>query len=246
MNFIDDEEDLEKPIIPEKIDYKAKDMHLYNTWKESGSKKDLTKLVTHLSPLIYREVSRASGTLPTSALNAEGLNWTIKAIHTYDPDKGFALSTHVTNYLQRVRRMNYKYQHVAKLPENMKRDYNKYNTALTQLSDELNRDPTEEELAARLGWSKGVVVRFKQRVFSDLIDTDDEKPDQVVEFSDQNILMNNLMSRLTEDEKTILKYKGKIPAPELAAKLGVNTNRLNYLQNKLVKKITDLKSELRF
>lgn len=234
----------EEPVVPEKIDYKAKDAILYNQWKSSGSKRDMSNLVNHLSPLIYREVSRAAGTLPLSALNAEGKNWTIKAIKTFDPSKGFALSTHVTNYLQRVRRMNYKYQHAARLPENMKREFHKYNNSLSQLSDELNRDPTEDELAAHLGWSKGTVMKFKKGVYADLLESGSDKPTEVVEYSDNSLLMNNLMTHLTAEEKLILKNKGSMSATQLAALLGVNNNRLNYLQNKLVDKIKKLKIEL--
>lgn len=234
------------PLVPEKIDYKAKDMALYNTWAGTKSKQDMTKLVNHLSPLIYREVSRAAGTLPLAALNAEGKIWTIKAIKTFDPAKGFALSTHVTNYLQRVRRMNYKYQHAARLPENMKIEFHKYNTALGQLSDELNRDPTEEELAAHLGWSKPAVIKFKKNIYSETPDGTNEKATEVSEYSDSNLLMNEVMRHLTPEEKIIMKYKGKISATELADKLGVNGNRLNYLQSRMVDKLMKLKTELQF
>lgn len=228
---------------PEKIDFKSKDTALYNQWAGNKSKKNLTALVDHLSPLIYKEVSRAAGTLPIAALNAEGKNWAIKAIHTYDPSKGFALSTHVTNYLQRVRRMNYKYQHVAKLPENMKMEHHLYSNAIAQLTDQLNKDPTEEEIASYLGWSKGKVVKFKERTFSDLIDKGDDNTEEIDKYSDENLLMNHIIAQMSPEEKTILNYKGKISATELADKLGVNNNRLNYLQNKLITKIKNLKLE---
>lgn len=231
------------PVVPEKIDYKSKDVLLYNNWQTTKSKKDLTKLVDHLSPLIYKEVSRAAGTLPLAALNAEGKNWAIKAIDTYDPSRGFALSTHVTNYLQRVRRMNYKYQHVAKLPENMKREFPQYNNSLAQLTEELNRDPTEDELASHLGWSKGKVIKFKERIYSDLVDNSEDNTEEIDRYSDDNLLMHHIMAQLTPEEKTIINYKGKISSTELAEKLGVNNNRLNYLQNKLISKIRNLKLE---
>jgi DNA-directed RNA polymerase specialized sigma subunit len=238
-------DDFPSPIIPEKIDYKSKDMELYNQWAKTKSRTDMTNLVNHLSPLIYREVSRAAGTLPITALNAEGKNWAIQAVETFKPEKGFALSTHVTNYLQRVRRLNAKYQLAARLPENMKYDWNKYNNSLQQLTEEHNREPTEEEMAAHLGWSKGLVAKFKKRTYSDLLEGSQEHATEVSQFSDDTLLMNALISRLSEEEKTILYNKGKMNATQLAAKLGVNSNRLNYLQNKLVDKITALKRELR-
>jgi DNA-directed RNA polymerase specialized sigma subunit len=234
----------EVPVVPEKIDYKSKDTLLYNKWAETKSKKDLTNLINHLSPLLYKEVSRASGTLPVAALNAEAKNWAIKGIKTFDPSRGFAIGTHVTNYIQRVRRMNYKYQHVARLPEDMKTDYPEWNLINSQLTDELNREPTEEELAHRLGWSKGKVIRFKTRVYSDLIEGGDDTPVEVDQYSDQPMLMRQLLSRLTPEESFIINNKGKLSTTELANKLGVNTNRFNYLHKKLISKVKDLKTEL--
>lgn len=233
-----------KPVAPQKIDYKAKDLELYNKWKQTGHKKDLSNLVNHLSPILYKEVGRASGTLPVTALNAEAKNWAIKAIHTYNPSLGFALSTHVTNYVQRVRRMNYKYQHVARLTEDMKRDYPDYKLAITHLEDELNREPTEDEIAHKLGWSKAKVVRFRERVFSDDIEDTEQHPAEVDQYSDQPLLMRQIIDRLTPEEKFIFMNKGTMSTTKLAEKLGVNTNRFNYLHKKLVDKIKDLKDEV--
>lgn len=232
------------PVKPEKIDYKSKDLELYNKWKETGHKKDLTNLVQHLSPIMYKEVSRAAGTLPVTALNAEAMDWTVKAIHTYDPSKGFALSTHVTNYVQRVRRMNYKYQHVARLTEAMKREYSGYKLALTHLEEELNREPTDEELAHKLGWSKPKVIRFRDRVYSDDLENPEEHPAEITQYSDQGLLMKQIIDRLTPEERFILQNKGKMSTTALAQKLNVNTNRFNYLHKKLVDKIRDLKTEV--
>lgn len=229
---------------PESVDHKSKDLVLYNQWAKTKSKKDLGVLVNHLSPLIYKEVSRVSGSLPVSTLSAEAKVWTAKAIHTYDPSKGFALSTHVMNYMARVRRLNYKYQNVARLPENKQLQFHEYNKALTQLSDELNRDPSEEEMASRLGWSKGQVIKFKGTIFSDLLESKNERPTEYSHFDDTSIRMKHLRDQLTDQERFIWDNKDKMSATQLAAKLGVNTNRFNYLQKKLIQKIGELKREL--
>jgi len=242
---MNNEEFDEKPIdvvIPD--DRKAKDLALFHTWKASGSKKDLGVLINHLQPIIYKEVSRASGSLPTVALNAEAKKWAIKAVQTFEPERGFALSTHVMNYLPKVRRMNYKYQNAVRLPENMQLQFHDYNKALTQLSDELNREPDEKEMAERLGWSKGQVVKFKGSLYADLLEGSGEKDQQFSEYSDHPIMMKYLLEQLTPEERTILQYNKEISSPELAAKLGVNINGLNYRKDKLTKKILKLKKEL--
>lgn len=226
------------------IDYKAKDLELFLKWKESGSKKDLGLLVSQLHPIIYSEVYRARGSLPPSALAAEATKWAVKAIQTYDPTRGTTLSTHVANYLPKVRRLNYKFQNAVRLPENMQLKFHDYNKAITQLSDELNRDPTDEELASRLGWSKPHTVKFKNSLYADLIESSSDKPTEVTQFNDRSILMEHLLSSLSEDEKFILNRSKDLSSSEMAAKLGVNINRYNYLKHKLVSKIEAAKAEL--
>jgi len=241
---IESEETSMTPSLSISEERKAHDLELFHKWKASGSKQDLGALVQHLSPIIYKEVSRASGSLPTVALNAEAKKWTIKAIQTFEPERGFALATHVMNYLPKVRRMNYKYQNAVRLPENMQLQFHDYNKSLGQLTDELNRDPTEDEMAQKLGWSKGQVVKFKGSLYSDLLEGSGEKDLEFTEFSDRSILMSHLMAQLDPQEKMILRLNKDLSSPELAAKLGVNTNRLNYLKKKLTEKIIKLQKEL--
>jgi DNA-directed RNA polymerase specialized sigma subunit len=226
------------------VDHRAKDQELFAKWQATGSKKDLGALVSQLHPIIYSEVYRARGTLPPAALAAEATKWAVKGIQTYDPSKGTILSTHVTNYLQKVRRMNYKYQNAVRLPENMQLKYHEYNRSLTQLTDELNRDPTDDELAARLGWSKAHTTKFKSRLYADLTESGSDKPVEVSHFNDRSILMQHLLSTLSAEEKTILNASKNMSSTQLAEKLGVNVNRLNYLKKKLVVKIQQAKDDL--
>lgn len=245
LRDFEDPDDLEeKPVPEQKIDYKAKDQTLYSQWNKTKSKRDLSILLNHLNPILIKEVNRATGTLPTAALHAEAKTWAIKGIKSYDPSKGFALSTHVTNYVQRVRRMNYKYQHVARMPEHMKREYTEYTRGKSLLEEELNRDVTEQELATKLGWSKGKVVNFMNRTYSDDVEGVSENPAEVNHFSDQNLMLNEITSRFTPDEKFIFENKGKLSTAELSKKLGVDINRFNYLHRKLVQKIEKTKQEI--
>lgn len=225
-------------------DYRSKDQELFDQWKKTGSKKDLGNLVNHLSGVIYSEVNRQSGTLPSSALSAEAKKWAIKAVNTYDPSKGTQLATHVTNYLQRVRRLNYKYQNAVRLPENMQLQYREWNTALQNLNDELNREPTDEEMAHALGWSKPQVVKYRNSLYSDLVESASDRPAEFTQYNENAELMAYLMSQLSPDEKFILDNVKQMPAPQIAAKLGVNINRYNYIKKQLQKKIEKIKQDI--
>lgn len=224
-------------------DRKERDIELFNNWKQKGDKKSLGELVTQLQPLIYSEVKRASGTLPTPALSGEGKKWTIKALETYNPNYNTAISTHVMSYLRKVRRLNAKYQNMARLPENWHYEHRNFETALANLRDQLNREPTDKELASELGWKTSQVAKFKDLQYSDLYESGSLKPSDYTEFGQQRILINHILTQLTPEEKIIWDNVGKMPAPKLAEKLGVDVNRLNYLKSKMRAKITKIRDE---
>lgn len=223
---------------------RKRDMELYEAYMQTKSPHDLHALVNQLSPLIHTEVKRASGTLPTPALAAEAKKWTIHAIQNYDPAKGTQLSTHVTNYLQKVRRLNYRHQNTARLSENNQLIFHKYNNAMQGLSERLSRDPTEEELAAELGWSKKAVVKFKSGIFQDIVESSKEKASEFSRFDSSKPLFEHMMDQLSPEEKIIMEHAGTMSSTELAAKLGVNVNRLNYVKGKMVTKLKGIQNEM--
>jgi len=148
------------------------------------------------------------------------------------------------NYLPKIRRMNYKFQNAVRLPENMQLKFHDFNHAQAMLTDELNRDPTDEELATKLGWSKPQTIKFKNSLYSDLIESSSERPGEFTTFNESAILHEHLMSQLDTREKFILEANNssdKLSATEIAEQLGVNINRYNYLKAKLTAKILDLK-----
>jgi len=226
------------------VGVKRKDQELYEKWKATGDKRALGDLVNQLSPMIYAEVQRQSGTLPNQALSAEAKKWAIRAINNYDPKHGAAISTHVTGYLRKVRRMNYKFQNAARLPENMQLSYKLWDKALQDLSDKLNREPTDDEMADALGWSKGQVVKYRNSLYEDLVESSTARPFETSRFNENKILLDHIMSELSQEEKTIWEFSKQLSSEELAKKLGVNINRLNYLKAKLKTKVQKIKNEI--
>jgi DNA-directed RNA polymerase specialized sigma subunit len=226
------------------IDYKARDLDLYHAWKSTGDKRALSNLIKQLHPIIYSEVRRVSGTLPESALSAEAKYWAIRALETYDPSKGVAVSTHVMNYLPKVRRLNYKYQNTARLPENLHLQYTEFQNAVSHLENTLNREPSDDEIAKHMGWSKPLVVKFKGSLYEDLVESANQKPIETSQFNTNKFLLDHIMDKLDDQEKMLLENKGSMSASELAAKLGVNVSRLNYLSAKLRDKILKIKQDI--
>jgi DNA-directed RNA polymerase specialized sigma subunit len=228
----------------DKVETKRKDQELYEQWKKTGSKEALGLLINQLSGPIYSEVQRQAGTLPNTALSAEAKKWAIRAIKTYDPTRGASISTHVMGYLPKVRRMNYKFQNAARLPENMQLKYKLWDRAVQNLADKLNRDPTDEEIATELGWSKGLVVKFRNSLYEDLIESSTARPYETSAFNENKILLDHIMSELSVEEKTIWENSKQMSSEDLAQKLGININRLNYLKAKLKNKVQKIKNDI--
>lgn len=224
--------------------FRSQDQLLYDEWKQDPNKKTMGRLINQLSPIIYKEVRGVAGALPTEALGAEAKRWAIKAVKTYNPDKGAALSTHTTRYIQRVRRMNYQYQNSARLPEDMQLQYHKWSKAHADLEASLNRDPNDSEMAREMGWSESKVKKYRGMLYADHFESGSDRPTDVYEINNDKLRMDYVMGKLDKQEQFILKNSKAISATDMSNKLGVNINQLNYMKKKLRGKIEDLQKEI--
>lgn len=228
---------------------KSSDLEYFERWKQTGSKEDLGKLVGQFQPLMYKQVKRLSGSVPQSALSAEAKKQTIIALETYDPTKGAALSTHVYNRLNKLKRLNYKYQNAVRLPENQQLSYTEFNNSVERLKESLNRDPTDIELASDLGWAKKEVKRMRERLYSDLYESGTDVASPFTKFDNTRILKGLVEESLDDQEKMIWENVQKPKdqqksVPEMAAAMGININRYQYIKSKMVTKIRRLQGEL--
>jgi len=177
------------------------------------------------------------------------VEWAIKAIENYDDSKGAKLSTHVSNYVRKIRRQNYKYQNAAKLPENLQREFGNFRTAVEDLSSELDRDPTDSELASKLGWKQHNVKNFRNRLYQDVYESGSTMSTATTSFSDNTVLLDLVRESLDPQElkvyeNQIKEKKDQLSNTALARKLGVNQNRLQYIKRKVVDKAKNIKNDM--
>ena len=130
---------------------KEHELTLWRNWKDNGHKPE------HLEPLLklYEPIFNKKMTawrppmIPAVIFKEELRKHAINAFHSYDPEKA-ALNTHVENTLRKALRFVNKHQNTAYIPEDTSRYLGPIQRAQDALRDELNREPTHEEIHAHL------------------------------------------------------------------------------------------------
>jgi DNA-directed RNA polymerase specialized sigma subunit len=223
------------------------DQDAWTAWKKNPSDAHASALLTQVNPLIHREANKWAGTLARPLLEAEGKRLAMEAFHSYDPSKGAALGTHVVNQLQRMSRLSYANQNVARLPENKMLLYHSYNVAHSDLADAHGRAPTTDEIADHLGWPLHQVEAYRKSIgrremleSGGLFESGDaglydaDKQEHVVDF---------IHHGLTPQHKAIFEhltgYGGaeQLSNTEIQKKLGLTQGQYSYAKAKLIEHV---------
>lgn len=149
-------------------------MDAYSAWTVDPSPERLQDLMAGLDPVITSEIQRFSGPKPLLKSRAKAL--AIQAVRKYDPNSGVQLRSWVTTQLQPLSRYNNSLKPVY-TPEDAARKSYAVSKAHTDFINETGRDPTDDELADRVGISVKrlqAVRRMTPAVVNEPTPTDDE------------------------------------------------------------------------
>lgn len=227
------------PAVPKQTK-KQQDIALWQQWHEGGRKPEqLDPLLSRFEPIITMKTRQWKPPMAQEeAFRMELRKHVIKALHSYDPSRGNAVSTHVVSRLPAAIRWGNAHANTGYIPEGKTKNIGPLLAAQDDLREELGRDPTHAELAHATGISLKHVQKTMGALRRDVLSSSFES-DPTPQASQRHMeILEMLPPVLPSDQHREVFYhmyglegRPKIQSPgAIARKLGKNPSQISRMR----------------
>ena len=252
------------PLLSTEEEFELAQKIIHGTEKEQKRAKD--KMAESNMRLVVSIAKRYSGRgLDFLDLIQEGNTGLLRAVEKFDPDKGFKFSTYATWWIrQAITRAIADQARTIRIPVHMVETNNKVLRTQRRLTQELNREPSTEEIAKAMGMDTDkieYVMKIKQDIASldasvgrdgedddsslgDFIEDEDRvSPEDAAATQLLKEQIASILSTLTDREQKIIKMRFGIGGgkshtlEEVGAEFSVTRERIRQIEAKALAKL---------
>lgn len=206
--------------------------------------------------------------LPLADLIQEGNLGLLKAVDRFDPDRGVRLSTYATWWIrQSITRAAGNYGRTIRLPINQGQRWGRIRRIADDLSQQLGREPTPEEIAFESEYSVDQIeqtlamvqepIRMdeligeeSERPYAELLEAEaNNQPEDITAYSLLLSAVDHLLNSLPEREARIIKlhygFEDGVShsMAQIGKLMGYSRERIRQLQHEALRKLRRMQKE---
>ena len=233
---------------------------LWERYRDTQDPEVRERLILHYAPLVKYVAGRVAVGMPASVEHADlvsyGIFGLMDAIEKFDLDKGFKFETYAITRIKGA--IIDELRSIDWVPRSVRARARKIEAAVQKLETGLRRTPSEEELAAELGWSISELQETLAKVsmtsiaaLDEVLDVGDgdrislvdtlqdltaELPEESYDDLETKQLLRETITRLTDREQTVLGlyYFEGMTLSQIGDILGVTESRVCQIHTKAV------------
>lgn len=238
---------------------KQRTRELFALYKEQGDEDARNELVmSHLNLVRFLASKFKNRGEPLDDLVQVGTIGLIKAIDRFDPERGLEFTTYATpTILGEIKRHFRDKGWSVRVPRRLQELSSKVNQATDELTKELQRTPSTEEVAAKLGVTVEEVLEAMESssAYSSVPleaggSDDDDAPaiidhyasvDQDLAASDDRMVIEDTIKEFSPREQEVIRmrFNENLTQVEIAKRLGVSQVQVSRLLRRTLKKLQE-------